>query len=141
LRPALPGRWRERAVGEEPAARLAPRAAVLLVLGVDDALHRGAARRARLAVAPVDGHPFAERRDPLGELRTGLPPQPFAPVEQRRARGLEEARALRVRELPRELHGRQARPMKDLGGVGVADPAEEPWVGERTLERVVLRDE
>src|SRR5439155_907551 len=88
--------WATYLAGEEPAARLAPRAVVRLVLGVDDALHRGAARRARLAVAPVDGHPFAERRDPLGELRTGLPPQPFAPVEQRRARGLEEARALRV---------------------------------------------
>src|SRR5207249_4593412 len=30
---------------------------------------------------------------------------------------------------------------EDLVGVGVADPAEEPRVGERTLERVTLRDE
>ena len=40
-----------------------------------------------------------------------------------------------------ELHGRQPRAVQDLVRVRVADAAEEPRVGERALERVVLARE
>src|SRR5271157_1836660 len=66
-RPVAFEKARERAVGEELPAGLAVRAVVGLVFGVHDALHRGAAHRARLAVSPMHCHPFAKRGDVLGK--------------------------------------------------------------------------
>ena len=59
---------------------LTRRAVVGLVLGVDDALHRRAAHRARLAVAAVDRHVLAERGDLLGKAAVGLLAQPLDPL-------------------------------------------------------------
>ena len=54
---------RERAVGEDPSLRLAARAVVALVLGVDDPLHGCEADRARLAELSMDRKAGAERSD------------------------------------------------------------------------------
>ena len=40
-----------------------------------------------------------------------------------------------------QLERRQASAVKDLVGVCVADPAEEPWVGQGSLQGVVLAHE
>ena len=52
-RPVLLEQARKRAVRQELAARLADGAVIGLVIGVADALHLGAAARARLAVAAL----------------------------------------------------------------------------------------
>src|ERR1700694_3209992 len=59
---------RKSAGGEAPAARLALRAVVRLVVRVADALDGGAAVGAGLAVAAVDGHRGPEGRHALGEV-------------------------------------------------------------------------
>ena len=87
------------------------RAVVRLVLGVDDALHRRAAHRARLAVAAVHRHAVAERGDLLREA-------PLAPRARSRSihstsvvlRRLEQPRDLRRRSSAlRQLHRREPR--------------------------------
>ena len=98
-RPVAVQQPRQRAVGEQPAAGLAARAVVGLVLGVDDALHRRAADRAGLAEAAVHRHPRAERRDLLGEAVADLGAQPLGPLAEHGARGAVQ---------PRDLVGRQA---------------------------------
>src|SRR4026209_1835233 len=59
-RPALLQEPRQGASGEDAAAGLAARAIVGLVLRIHDPLHRSAANRAGLAVAPVHRHLFPE---------------------------------------------------------------------------------
>src|SRR5262249_15720335 len=120
-RPVLLEQARESAIGEQPVAGLAAWAIVGLVLGVHDTLHGRAAVRARLTEAAVDGHVGAKGRDALGKFSGRLAAYPRDPVGQRRARRLEEALDLAVRQGPRELHGRQSRAMQDLVAVGVAD--------------------
>src|SRR4029079_1906205 len=84
LRPVPSEEARHRAVGEEPAAGLAARAVIRLILGVDDPLNRGAARGARLTIAAVHGHLGAEGRDLLGEARPGLRREAVPPRDERR---------------------------------------------------------
>src|ERR1700675_222031 len=98
-RPVALEQARERAVGEKPAARLAARAVVDLVLGVNDTLHRRAAHRAGLAIAAVHGHPLAKRGDVLGKSLDRVAGEPLRPLGERAARRLEEPRDLRVVEL------------------------------------------
>src|SRR5438093_6210856 len=128
----------ERAVGEQHAARLAARAVVGLVLGVDDALHGRAAVGTGLAVAPMDGHAVAEGGHLLGEAVARLRAQAFGPFLQRGSRGGEEASALVVVELARQLDRREAGSVQDLVGVSVADAGEQAGVGERALQGVIL---
>ena len=45
---------------------------------------------------------------------------------------------LGVGKLLGQAHRRESRRMQDLVGVGVADAAEEPRIGKRALERVIL---
>src|SRR5262249_1022739 len=56
---------RQRAVREQTAVGLAAGAVIGLVVGVDDALHRRAADRTRLAEAAMHGHLRTERGDLL----------------------------------------------------------------------------
>src|SRR5258705_7539749 len=65
--PALVQQPRERAVGQDDAARLAARAVVAFVLGVNDALHRRSAHRAGLSESAVRGHFRSKGGDALGE--------------------------------------------------------------------------
>src|SRR4051812_7360537 len=63
LRPVVLQQPGERSVREELSARLAPRAVVGLVLGVDDALDRRLADRAGLPVLAMHREVLPERRD------------------------------------------------------------------------------
>src|SRR5579872_1485221 len=65
FRPVVLQEPRERPVGEELPAGLAPRAVVALVFRIDDPLHRRAANGAGQLEAPVHGHGRMER----GHLR------------------------------------------------------------------------
>src|SRR5215510_5220840 len=78
---------RQRSVGEQAAAGLAAGAVVRLILGMDDALDRGAARRTRPAEAAMHGHLRPEGRDLLREPVARLLPQAFDPFGQRGAGG------------------------------------------------------
>src|SRR6266478_9406365 len=91
---------RQRAVREQPAARLALRAVVGLVVGVTDALHGRAAVGAGAAVAAVHGHFRPEGRDTLGKVAARALPESHDPVVERGAYGLEEARMLAVAQGP-----------------------------------------
>ena len=77
----------QRAVGEQLAAGLAGGAVVALVGGVPDALHRRAARRARLAVLAVHGHLGVERGHLLRELLAALGAQQLHPLGEHRHAG------------------------------------------------------
>src|SRR5262249_43854468 len=123
-----------------PASRLARRAIVGLVLGVDDPLDGLAARRAGLAVAPVRSHVAAEGGDTLGKFSASLSPEALDPIEECASRGLEETSDLLVREVAGELHGREPRPVQDLVRVRVADPAQDRGIGEEPLESVALAE-
>jgi hypothetical protein len=126
----------EGPVGEDAAARLAARAVVGLAVGVDDALHRGAAHRARLAVLAVDGHVGVERGHLLREAVAGLGDALCRPPVQDVDGGGVEALDLLVVEGGGHRHRRQPGPVHDLVGEGPSDPREQPGVGEGSLQRV-----
>ena len=62
-RPILFQQHGKRAVGEQFSGGLAPRTIIGLVVGVANALDRGAADRTRLPVLAVDRHLFTEGSD------------------------------------------------------------------------------
>lgn len=137
-RPVLLQQAGEGAVGEKPSAGLTGRAVVGLVSGIDDSLDRRAAHGTGLAMAPVHGHLVVERSDPFGELLSRLAPQPVGPVDQGSPDGLVEPHDLFSAQGIRQLERRQSRAVQDLVRVGVADAAENAWVGQRALQRVPL---
>src|SRR5262249_9796033 len=101
-RPVLLEEARQRAIRQEPPSGLAGGAVVGLVVGVDDALDRRAAVRARLPVATVDGHPLPEGGHLLGESIARLLAQPIGPRPEHGAGRLVESPDLVLVELLRE---------------------------------------
>ena len=89
----------------------------------------------------MNGHRLAERSDVLRKSCPGLAAEAVGPLEQGAPRGLEESRALVLAELAGQHHRREPGPMQDLVRVCVADPAEQPRIGERALQRVILARE
>ena len=89
----------------------------------------------------MDGHRLAKGGRVLREAGAGLGAQAIQPVAERHLSGVVETRDLGLVELRRERDRRQACAVEDLVGVSVADAAEEPRVGERALQRVVLGEE
>src|SRR5690348_18394890 len=83
-RPVLAQEPRERTIGEQATVRLTARAVVGLVVRVADALHGRAAHGARLSIAAVHRHPFAEggylRRKAVARLGA----EPLGPFGERR---------------------------------------------------------
>src|SRR5205085_5894824 len=69
-RPVLFQQPRQRAVREQPSARLAIRAVVGFICRIDDALDRCAAVGTRLPVTTVNRHAFAKGRHLFGEALT-----------------------------------------------------------------------
>src|SRR5262249_28117423 len=98
LRPVATQELRQRAVREELPTRLARRAVVGFVLGVDDPLDRRAAVGARLPVSAVHGHALAERRDLLRKRPLGVSAEALDPLAEDGARRPVEARDLLVRQ-------------------------------------------
>src|SRR5712692_8885413 len=135
--PVFAEKARERAVGEELSAGLARGAIVGFVGGITDALDFCVAARAGLLVAAVNGHAFTKSGDVLGEFSGGFDTQALGPAGERSASGCEEALDFRRGEFLGERERRKFRFEQDFIGIGVADAAEEPGVGEGTLERVV----
>src|SRR3989442_12771992 len=89
----------------------------------------------------MDGHPVAEGGHLFREAVAALRAQAFGPLVERRPRRRVEARDLVVAELARQLDGREAGPVEDLVGGGVADAREQAWVGERALPGGILARE
>src|SRR5579872_3024712 len=142
LRPVGLEELRERAVGEELPAGLAPRAVVRLVVAADDPLDRRAARGAGLLVPQMDREALAGGRDALvREALARLAAQARRPFLEDILRGLEERLRLLGREPRRQLHGREPCAVEDLVRVGVPDPAEESRIHESDLDRMVLPGE
>src|SRR5215472_3060743 len=137
-RPVLLEEPRERAIGQEPSAGLAGGTVVRLVVGVDDALDRRAAVRTRLPVATVDGHPLPEGGHLLRKSGAGLLAKPVGPGPENGAGRLVESPDLVLLQPLRQRHRGQAGGVEDLVRIRVADAAEEPRVGERPLQGVVL---
>src|ERR1039457_732200 len=113
-RPVLAEQARKAAIRQHLAARLAARTIVCFIAAVANALHLLAASRAWLPIAPVHGHPVAERGHLLREFLPGFGAQPVEPQRQSIARGGVQTRDLVRRELARLRDGRQARGMQDL---------------------------
>ena len=122
-----------------PPAGLAARTVVRLVLRVADPLDRRAADRARLAVAAMHGHPVAKRGDSLGKSARRPRCRSRSVQSSSTARVAANRRRTLGSERARQRQWREPRAMQDLVGVGVADAAQEPRVGERALEGVVRR--
>src|SRR5690606_32111850 len=138
-RPVLPQQLREGAIMQEAPAGLAAGAVVGLVLAVDDSLDGGATMGARLAVPPVYLHPRVERGDLLWKAVARFGGEQLGPFPEQALRRLVEGCDLLVAELRRSLHRGELRLQEDLVRVCVADPAQDAWIGQRALERVVLR--
>ena len=98
--PSLSKRDSERSASSLPLG-LAGGAVVRLVVGVDDALHRRAAHRARLAVLAVHRHLGAKRGDLVGEAVADLGAQPIGPPDQHLLAGRVQAGELVVAERAR----------------------------------------
>src|ERR1022692_207929 len=75
-RPLLSQQPRESPVRQYLAARLAARTVVGFIAGITNAQHLLAASRAWLPIAPVHGHPVAERGHLLREFLPGFGAQP-----------------------------------------------------------------
>src|SRR5205814_10347704 len=75
------------------------------------------------------------------ERVAALPAQPLGPERERLARGIAKPLGLLRGHPGRAPEGREPGAVQDLVGVRVPDSAEEPWIGERALERVVLAAE
>ena len=138
LRPIALEQTRHRPVGEELAAGLTRRAVVRLVARVDDSLHRRPASGAGLVVSPMHRHLRAKRGDFLREPVAGLASESLGPLAEGRLGGGVKSRDLRLGEAAGELDRREPGGVQDLVGVGISDPGEEPRVGERSLQRMVL---
>ena len=131
----------ERTVGQDAATGLAPGAIVGLVVGVPDPLDRRAADRARLAEPAVHRHPLAERRHLAREVVAGLGAEPVGPLHEDRTGRVMEPSHVGVGQSSGLLERRKPGTMQDLVGVRVADAAEEPGIGQRAFEGVVLAPE
>ena len=103
-----------------------------------DPLNLGAADRAGLTELAVYRHLGPEGGHLAGKSRAGLPAQAIAPLGEGGAGPVEEPLDLAIAELARHGDRRDARPVQDLVRVGVADPAEDPLVGQGPLDGVVL---
>src|SRR5208282_4585728 len=79
-RPVFAEEAGEGAVGEEFTGGLAGGAVVGFVAGVADALDFGSAARARLFVAAMDGHAFAESGDFFWEFAGGFGAKMIGPT-------------------------------------------------------------
>ena len=121
----------KRAVRENPPSGLAARAIVGLVLGVADALHRRAAHGAGLAETAVHRH--------LGPERVTLSGKSFAAPRRAAARSTPATPRGWLRTGARTPTARRAfvsgrwvtaGAMQDLVGIGVADAAEGPRIGQ-----------
>src|SRR5436190_7066261 len=109
---------RQRAVGEDPAAGLATRAVVGLILGVDDPLHRGAADRAGLAVPAVDRHLLVKRGDFRRESGSGPRIEPLGPFDKNFPGRVIELLDLERLHLSGQCERRKARTMQDFVRIG-----------------------
>src|SRR5207248_2360633 len=137
-RPARFQKARQRAIGEDGASGLTARAVVRFVFGVDDALHGRAANRTRLSEFAVHRHLRTERGHPRRKVLAGFGAQANRPLVEDRACSAVQPGDLLGRKLLRQYERRQLRTVQDLVGVSVADAAEQPRIGERALERVIL---
>ena len=117
---------------------MAARAIVGFVVGIADALDFFSAPWAGLSVAAVNRHFFPKRGDFFGEGDLGFGAETIDPESESVARGGEESFPfLRVQFL-REGDGGKFCGMQYFIGVGVADSAEEAWIGEGAFERAVF---
>ena len=140
-RPVFAEETGEGAVGEEFASGLAGGAVVGFVAGVADALDFCAATRARLFIAAVDGHAFAERSDFFRKFAGGVGAEAIRPAREARADGVVETLDFGGREFLGKRERREFSFPKNFVGVGVADAAEDARVGQEALERVIGGDE
>ena len=93
-------------------------------------------------IAPVHRHALAKRRHLLRKAVARPPRGGARSIRSSTARVASNSRRCVVGgELPGQRQRREPRAVQDLVGVGVADAAEEPRVGQRALERVVLARE
>ena len=131
----------ETAVGQDFAAGLAGGAVVGFVVGIADALDRGAADGARLLEAAVDGHFGAEGGYFFGKAGFGFGVEAVDPELHDLARGGEESIPLCWHKFLSQGDGREPGGMQDFVGVGVADAADDARVGEGALEGAVFLGE
>lgn len=82
----------------------------------------------------MDRHLIAECGDLLGKTVTELDAKPLGPFVQRIKGRLMEARDLIFCQLSGQPEWREPRTMQDFIRVGVANPAEKPWIGQGPLE-------
>src|SRR5207249_6789186 len=97
---------------------------VAFVFCVNDALYRRATVRARLAIPSVNGHFGPECGNFRWEIRSSLRSKALDPFFKRGFHRFVEPTYFVLRKFRCELHRRQARAVKDLVGIRVADSAE-----------------
>src|SRR5216684_5907421 len=128
----------EGAVGKQLSPGLATDTIVGLVGGIANALYPFSAARAGLTITSMDGHAVAEGGYFLRKFFSGFETQTAGPLVQRVTRGLVEAGDFFAGQPPGQFYRGELRLEKNLIGVCVTDTAEQPGIGERALQRVVL---
>src|SRR5258708_34726877 len=128
----------QTAIGKNFSASLASSTIIRFVVGVANPLNLFSTSGAGLAIASVNGHVLAKRSDVFGKATFCLSAQAVYPEPNCVARGSEQPFPLARAQLVRERDRRQLRGMQDLVRIGVADAADDAWIGKGHLERTIL---
>src|SRR5229473_1146392 len=128
----------QTAIGKNFSASLASSTIIRFVVGVANPLNLFSTSGAGLAIASVNGHILAKRSDVFGKATFCLSAQAVYPEPDCVARGSEQPFPLARPELVRERDRRQLRGMQDLVRIGIADAADDAWIGKSPLERAVF---
>src|SRR6266851_3339778 len=128
----------QTAIGKNFSSRLASSTVIRFVVRVANPLNLFSTSWAGLAVASVNGHVLAKRSDVFGKATFCLPAQAVYPEPNCVARGSEQPFPLARPALVRERDRRQLRGMQDLVRIGIADAADDAWIGKSPLERAVF---
>jgi len=139
--PVVPQEPRQRTIGQKLSVSLTAGTVVAFVVGVDNALNRCTADRARLSKFSMRGHFSMERRHVFGESTCGLAAQPCDPFRQDVACRLVQYRYFFFRQPAGPFQWREPRAVKDFIRVRVADPAEQSWIGQGAFYGMIFPEE
>src|SRR6266481_4632393 len=128
----------QTAIGKNFSASLASSTIIRFVVCVANPLNMFSTSGAELAIASVNSHVLAKRSDVFGKATFCLSAQAVYPEPNCVARGSEQPFPLARPELVRERDRRQLRGMQDLVRIGIADAADDAWIGKSPLERAVF---
>jgi hypothetical protein len=132
-RPVGTQQSRQTTIGKHLAPRLAARAIVGLLVGVANAQDLVSTARTGFAITAMDRHVFAEGRHLFREFGLRFGAKPIRPRLQCSLCRLKQPLPLFGIQFVRQGDGRELGRVQDFIGIGIANPAHQPGVGERSF--------